>query len=175
MIDRYWPRFEQDRESENACCQSESGFSSCSIFRCFEFHLNEPSRLGISLEGRTDRCIQQRDDLRIVVRNGIHIVNRMVSRVVHVLLRFRARHESPAAIRLVIRILTIHETDLVPIDGNHVRGDASSTIRRQRSNLIGSETELLRRHGKPPKTTAGNGATENGVTKLHFEHGDVRY
>jgi hypothetical protein len=57
------------------------------------------------------RCIEMFDDLRIVVRNGIHVVEFEVFRVVCVLLGFVTTEKTLAAIEVVIRSFTVHKTD----------------------------------------------------------------
>src|SRR6185503_3682012 len=81
----------------------------------------EITRIGIALECRECRRVEVHDDIRIVVRDGIDVVEREVRWVVGVVLRFFAREEAPAAIQLVVRQIAIHEADPLSRDRDAVR------------------------------------------------------
>ena len=51
------------------------------------------------------------DDLRIVVRNSIDIVQFEIVRIVGVFLRFVTTEKTPTAIQIVVRSFTVHESD----------------------------------------------------------------
>src|SRR5688500_5369082 len=80
--------------------------------------------------------VEERNDVRVVVRDGVHVIHRVVCGIVHVLLRFHAGREAPAAVEVVVRRLAVHEADSHSTDGNHVRCDAAAVTRRERLDLI---------------------------------------
>src|SRR5687768_8653381 len=64
-------------------------------------------------------------------------------RVIYVSLRLVPGHEHPAAIPLVVGLLTIHEIDLPPTHSDHVGGDARTPPGHERLDLVGAQAKSL--------------------------------
>ena len=64
------------------------------------------------------------DDLRIIIRNGIHVVQSEIVGVICVLLCFVAAEKTPAAVKIVIWGLAIHKTDRHTVYRNAIRCEA---------------------------------------------------
>src|SRR5215510_7950187 len=84
-----------------------------------------------------------RNDIGIIVRNRVNVINAMVGRVVHVLVRFVSGHEPPPAIDGVVGFLSVHEADAHAIDSNPVCCDACTMTIDERPNISGGLGEAL--------------------------------
>jgi hypothetical protein len=114
------------------------------VFRRFKVvHLSKRADPILALECGTNWRVEQRNDVRIEVRDGVYVVDRVVTRLVHVLGRLEARHEPPTAVEVALRRFAVHERDLPPLAGNHVGSDAAAVTRCYRFDLIGVNSEWL--------------------------------
>jgi hypothetical protein len=98
----------------------------------------------LSLEGGADGRIEKWNNLRIVIRNRVHIVNARVLWLIEIRLRFGSCKKPPAAVGSLVRSFPVHVTNFVPFDRDQIGRQAGPVARRQRSNLIGPQFELAR-------------------------------
>ncbi len=96
-----------------------------------------------ALERGTDRRIEERDDAAVVVRDGVHIVQREMVGFVRIVLRFKAREETPPRVMLRVRRFSVHIAYRVAIYEDHVRGDAGPPPRRDRDELLAWNPKIL--------------------------------
>ena len=106
-------------------------------------HLSKRADPILALECGTNWRVEQRNDVRIEVRDGVYVVDGVIARLAHVVVRLEARHEPPTAVEVALRRFAVHERDLPPLAGNHVGSDAAAVTRCYRLDLIGVESEWL--------------------------------
>src|SRR5439155_1611091 len=100
---------------------------------------HEPSVV-VTLEGGAGRRIQQRDDVAIVVGDGVDVVEADVGEIVHVGVGLEPAQEAPAAVELGVGFLAIHEADGPPLDGDVVARKARAPSPRERQDLVRAES-----------------------------------
>src|SRR4051812_22263862 len=103
---------------------------------------HEPPSFGaleLSPEGR----VQQRDDVGVIVGDGVQVVHRVVAGLVHVVLRLVPGQHPPPAVEIICRLVAIHVADTLAVHGDSITGDAATAVRRQLSNLVGGDLEHL--------------------------------
>ena len=96
----------------------------CPLFWFPVFDLLEHAVL-IPLEGAGGGRMQQRDDVGIVVADGVEAVDPRVVGVIHVLVTLVSGGEAPAAVPVSIRLLPIAESDIAAFHRDAVGGNAA--------------------------------------------------
>src|SRR5262245_9607322 len=89
-----------------------------------------------------------RNDIGIVVRDRIDVIDPRVCWVINVFVRFASSKEPPSAIEVVVGPLTVHESDGHAVDSDHVCCKASAKTARERPNVAGHLGKPLL-HGIP--------------------------
>src|SRR5262245_53895280 len=103
----------------------------------------ERSRAVASLEGRSFWSAQERNDIGIVVREGVDVIDSMVPGIVHIGVRLVTGHETPTAIDVIVGRLAIHEGHTSTFDGDHVRREARPVALCQRPDRLRGELKSL--------------------------------
>src|SRR5215831_17595208 len=99
----------------------------------------------MSFKRRSDGRIEQRDDIAIVVGDGVDVIEGKVFGVIHIVLRLCACKESPAAVDVVVGILTIHESHTLSFHSNQIGSEARAATRGQvwPDSLTGQQESFL--------------------------------
>ena len=79
----------------------------------------------IPLKGAGGGCVQQRDNVGIVVANCVQLVNPGVVGVVHVRLALVTSGEAPATVPAAVRLLPVAVAHLVALHRDTVGGNAA--------------------------------------------------
>src|SRR5438094_5144228 len=69
-------------------------------------------------ESCSDRRIAKRNDLRVIICNGVDVVDVVIRRIIHVILVFVASEKSPATIVRISRLAAIPVADLLAMNCN---------------------------------------------------------
>src|SRR5262245_11724566 len=86
---------------------------------------------------------KMRNDIGIVVRDRIDVIDPTVFWVLHVFVRFASSKEPPSAIEVVVGLFAVHESDRHAGDSDHVCCNACAKAARERSELVGGLCKLL--------------------------------
>src|ERR1700756_1512625 len=101
------------------------------------------SVVGVSCVRAAERGSQQWNDRRIVVRDGVDVVEREIARIVEIVLRFLAREESPPTIAAAAGLLPVHKADAFAFNGDVIRCKAVAVTSGELANLGSIKAETL--------------------------------
>src|SRR5262245_7816757 len=83
-------------------------------------------------------------NVRTIVSNCVHIIDPVIPRIVHVLLRLFTAGEGPATIMLSGGLFANHIANLPAVHGNHVRSNAGAVANSQWLDLRWRQAVFLR-------------------------------
>src|SRR5262249_56501051 len=84
-----------------------------------------------------------RNDIGIVVRDRIDVIDPTVFWVLHVFVRLASSKDPPSAIEVVVGLFTVHESDRHAVDSDQVRCNACAKTASERSDFAGFFGEPL--------------------------------
>src|SRR5437762_6215445 len=113
---------------------------SCGSLQLFRLKLVRP---GNPTERLAVRCIQKWNNRRVVIADRVYFIDGEVVGIIRILLRLVSRKESPTAVVVVIRCLSIHVANLHAVNSDSVRSKATAHFWYEPLDLFTGDLECF--------------------------------